>query len=108
MTGLKLSALSFSCIALLLGSCKHRDDTTWRVSGGSKKAQHYSSLTQIDTNNVSQLKVAWEYHTKDADTVGHSQIQCSPIIVDGVLYGTTASLAIVCHRRGNRFAKVGV
>jgi quinoprotein glucose dehydrogenase len=96
MTGLKLSALSCCCIALLLSSCKNTsgDYTSWKVYGGSKKAQHYSSLTQIDTTNVSKLQVAWEYHTGDADTAAHSQIQCNPIIVDSILYGTTPRLRL--------------
>jgi len=90
MTASPLTMLCVCAAALMLGSCKdHSDYTGWRVAGGSKKAQHYSSLTQIDSSNVGQLQVAWEYHTKDADDKNHSQIQCSPIVVDGVLYGTT-------------------
>ncbi|HWD90429.1 MAG TPA: PQQ-binding-like beta-propeller repeat protein [Mucilaginibacter sp.] len=96
MTASKLSALTACGIALLFSSCKDHGSgySTWRVSGGSKTAQHYSSLTQIDTNNVKQLQVAWEYHTGDADTTSHSQIQCSPIMVDGVVYGTTPKLRL--------------
>ena len=96
MTGFRSSALITCGISLLLFSCKNHpaDNTTWRVYGGSKMAQHYSSLAQIDSSNVKQLQVAWEYHTHDADTVGHSQIQCSPIMVDGTLYGTTPKLRL--------------
>lgn len=96
MTGFRSSALTVFGAVLLFCSCKNQsgDNTTWRVYGGSKMAQHYSSLTQIDSANVNQLQVAWEYHTHDADTVGHSQIQCSPIMVDGTLYGTTPKLRL--------------
>jgi quinoprotein glucose dehydrogenase len=80
-------------------SCIHdgapEADTTWQVYGGSKKAQHYSSLKQIDTNNVKQLQVAWIYHTNDADPSAYSQIQCNPIIVNGLLYGTTPRLKLI-------------
>ncbi|HVU55173.1 MAG TPA: PQQ-binding-like beta-propeller repeat protein [Puia sp.] len=55
---------------------------------------HYSALTQIDTSNVQGLHVAWTYHTGDMDTVNHSQIQCRPLFVDGVLYGTTPRLKV--------------
>lgn len=68
---------------------------TWRVTGGSKENIRYSTLTAIDTSNVSKLTVAWTYHTKDADTVNHSQIQCNPIIVDGVMYATSPKLKLV-------------
>jgi len=95
MTASRLPALCVCAIALMLGSCKdHTDYTGWRVSGGTKMVQHYSSLTQIDSTNVGQLQVAWEYHTHDVDTVSHSQLQCSPIMVDGVLYGTTPRLRL--------------
>lgn len=62
---------------------------TWKMYGGNGDNNHYSSLSQVDTNNVTQLKVAWIYHTGDVDTANHSQIQCNPIIIDGVLYGTS-------------------
>jgi quinoprotein glucose dehydrogenase len=74
------------------GNVKYQD---WRITGGSNESIRYSSLTQIDTNNVTQLQVAWEYHTGDADTARHSQIQCNPIIVDGVLYGTSPQLKLI-------------
>ncbi|HEY5906962.1 MAG TPA: PQQ-binding-like beta-propeller repeat protein, partial [Vicinamibacteria bacterium] len=43
---------------------------------------------------VKQLAVAWTYRTGDASPEGRSQIQCSPIVVDGVLYGTSAQLKV--------------
>jgi quinoprotein glucose dehydrogenase len=80
-------------VLLSFFSCKNNksDDkyAGWSVYGGTKEGTRYSSLTQIDTNNVQQLKVAWSYHTGDSDTAHHSQIQCNPIIVAGVLYGST-------------------
>ncbi len=84
-------------LSVLFYSCKNntsQDDATWRVYGGSKKSQHYSSLKQIDTSNVKQLRVAWTYHTNDADMKAHSQIQCNPIVVNGLLYGTTPRLKL--------------
>ncbi|HKP32623.1 MAG TPA: PQQ-binding-like beta-propeller repeat protein [Chitinophagaceae bacterium] len=54
----------------------------------------YSSLTQIDTNNVTQLQIAWIYNTGDADSVNHSQIQCNPIVVDSFLFGTTPQMKL--------------
>jgi quinoprotein glucose dehydrogenase len=66
----------------------------WKIANGNSSGNKYSSLTQIDTSNVSQLKVAWEFHTNDADTAAHSQIQCNPIIVKGVLYLTSPQLKV--------------
>lgn len=74
---------------VVLTSCTNSEEkyTGWQVYNGGKEGLKYSSLTQINTTNVNQLQVAWTYHTGDADTVHHSQIQCNPIMVDGVLYG---------------------
>ena len=66
----------------------------WQNYGGTKQMIRYSTLTEIDTANVNQLQVAWTYHTGDADTVNHSQIQCNPIVVDGVLYGTSPQMKL--------------
>ncbi len=66
----------------------------WEVYGGTKEGTRYSSLSAIDTNNVQFLQEAWAYHTGDADTVNHSQIQCNPIVVNGVLYGSTPTQKI--------------
>jgi quinoprotein glucose dehydrogenase len=77
---------------VFLASCKNTDDKNyagWPNYGGTKEGTHYSSLTQIDTNNVQQLTVAWTYNTGDADTAHSSQIQCNPIIINGVLYGSS-------------------
>ncbi|OLY92832.1 quinoprotein glucose dehydrogenase [Cnuella takakiae] len=66
----------------------------WNSYGGSKEKIQYSSLSQVDTNNVQNLEVAWTYRTGDMDTVNNSQIQCNPLVVDGVLYGTTPRMKL--------------
>ena len=82
------SILSIFCVSLIFScSTPQKEYTTWEVYNGGKEGMKYSSLTQVDTSNVSQLQVAWTYNTGDADTLNGSQIQCNPIIVDGVLYG---------------------
>jgi len=92
-----LSSLLLLVIVVL--GCKENNDYNnyagWEIYGGSKNSIRYSSLTQVDTGNVHQLKIAWVYHTGDADTASHSQIQCNPIIVDGILYATTPRLRLV-------------
>lgn len=88
----------FFLLAIAFTACKNNTNTTyntWRVTGGSKENIRYSTLTSIDTGNVNGLTVAWTYHTGDADTVNHSQIQCNPIIVDGVMYATSPKLKLV-------------
>lgn len=73
---------------------------TWDVYGGSREKLQYSSLTQIDTTNVDRLQVAWTYRTGDMDTANSSQIQCNPLVVDGVLYGTTPKMKLFALAAG--------
>lgn len=73
---------------------------TWNNYGGSKENIHYSSLTQIDTNNVSRLQPAWIFNTGDADTANNSQIQCNPIIVDSIMYVTSPTLTLFALHAG--------
>ena len=87
-------ALFLIILALISCNTNNNNYTTWRSYKGSPENIHYSSLTQIDTTNVKNLQVAWVYHTGDADTIHHSQIQCNPIIVDGLLYGTTPQMKL--------------
>lgn len=65
---------------------------TWETYGGSKANIHYTSLKKIDTANVMNLKVAWTYHTGDADKL--SQMEVNPIIVHQTLYGVSPQLKL--------------
>lgn len=65
----------------------------WPAFGGGSGNIHYSSLKQINQKNVNRLKVAWTYESGDAEE--DSEIQCNPIMVDGVLYATTPKLRVV-------------
>lgn len=67
-------------------------DTNWAEYNGDGARSHYSPLTQINAENVQQLKTAWTYASGGADTIGNrTQMQCNPIIVDGVMYGVSAN-----------------
>ena len=57
----------------------------WDVAGATKANTKYSPASQINKDNVHQLTLAWEYK---AGEPGYS-IQCSPIVIDTVLYGTS-------------------
>lgn len=61
----------------------------WREYLGGPDRNHFSPLTQITTENVAALEVAWTYHTGE-----FGEMQTNPIVSEGVLYGTTPSGAI--------------
>jgi quinoprotein glucose dehydrogenase len=82
------------------GACARRNEgpVDWRVTGGEPGNSRYSSLDQINRGNVANLRVAWTYHTGDMPAGAHSEIQATPIVVDGILYTTTPALAVVALR----------
>jgi len=90
-------------IPLFLISCsvsnEERNDKTgedWPVYGGNNFGNRYSPLNQINTENVKRLKPAWTYNTGENSNPNERgfEIQCQPIIVDGILYGTTPRLKV--------------
>lgn len=62
------------------------DEMQWPEYLGGPDRNHYSTLSQINTANVSKLQKVWEYKSGDS-----GQVQCNPIIVNNVLYGVTAA-----------------
>lgn len=66
----------------------------WRVTGGTKKNIKYSTLSQIDTSNVSNLEVAWEYHSEAGDSSQFGVMECNPIVIDGWLYGVSPKMKL--------------
>src|SRR6201996_3783293 len=66
---------------------------TWSVFGGGTGNTHYSSLDQINRDNVHNLQVAWTFDSGDQHP--KSEMECNPIVVDGVLYATTPNGNVV-------------
>ena len=76
-------------------SCKHTSDYSgWTTYAGSKEGNRYSSNEEITANNINQLEIAWTYSSNDKDSANRSQNQCNPIVVDGILYGTSPELKL--------------
>jgi glucose dehydrogenase len=69
----------------------------WSTSGGDLASSRYSTLNQINTSNVSKLKVAWTANLNTPSMLGAQGVQgieASPIESGGVLYvPTTTGLA---------------
>ena len=90
--------LAILLAALLFKACSNTgyyDYSTWANYGGTKDANRYSSIDQINSENVSQLKVAWVFNTGDKDTANNrSEIQCNPIVIGGTLYLTSSKMKL--------------
>jgi quinoprotein glucose dehydrogenase len=83
--------------ATLLGSVAalRAADHDWPVYLGDKASTHFSPLEQINRNNVQRLQVAWTCHCGDTRQDDRSQIQCNPLVIDNVLYGTSPQLKLL-------------
>jgi alcohol dehydrogenase (cytochrome c)/quinohemoprotein ethanol dehydrogenase len=57
----------------------------WMSYGRTYDEQRFSPLDKVNTGNVGQLSLAWSY---DLDT--HRGQEATPIVVDGVMYVSTA------------------
>ena len=57
---------------------------SWLTYSGSYSSQQFSSLKQINRDNISNLKVAWMYQASKPA----ANLESSPIVADGVMYIT--------------------
>lgn len=57
------------------------EHSTWREYGGAADGAQYSSLTQINRTNVTQLQRVWSFPT--GDTRGYS---FNPLVIDRTMY----------------------
>jgi quinoprotein glucose dehydrogenase len=59
--------------------------TTWQRSHGDNGGRRYSTLAQINRDNVTNLQVAWTYHSKDKGDA----LECNPIVVRDMMITPT-------------------
>ena len=64
----------------------------WPRSHGGFSSMRFSSLEQINKNNVENLKLAWIYNSKD----GGKGIESNPVVYKGLVYMPTPGNYIVC------------
>jgi quinoprotein glucose dehydrogenase len=59
--------------------------TTWQRSHGDNGGRRYSALAQINRGNVTNLEIAWTYHSQDKGAA----LECNPIIVRDLMLTPT-------------------
>jgi quinoprotein glucose dehydrogenase len=89
-----LFLMLWSSVPECLSQPRRANRLEWPIYEGDAAGSHYSRLTQINRSNVQRLKVAWTYNADDKRDDNRSQIQCNPIVVKGVLYGTSPHLKV--------------
>ena len=83
--------------SLSLFNCKdpNPNHKTWQVYSGDSEGTKYSSLKQINKQNVKDLKVAWTYRTGDMREAPRTTIECNPIIVGRKMFITSPGLKVI-------------
>ncbi len=92
--------LNWILVVCLLSSAGHAAGPSsqavdWPGVGNDPGCMRYSTLDRIDRDNVARLKPAWTYHTRELEGRQGKTIECTPIVIDGVMYVTTGSLRVV-------------
>ncbi len=67
----------------------------WPRVGNDAGCMRYSELAQINRSNVAQLKPVWTYQTGELQRTHQKTIECTPIVIDGVMYVTSGHLRVV-------------
>lgn len=84
------SSLVFSAIATcfvpLISAQKNGDSKDWPAYGGGPASIHYSTLAQINRDNVKDLQVAWTFDTGDATPGVRTELEATPIKIGDTLY----------------------
>ena len=60
-----------------------REPSNWLTYSGRYSGWRYSTLDQINVENVSRLRMEWTFQVGDL-----GQFETTPLVVDGILYGT--------------------
>ena len=60
------------------------NNANWLMYGHTYNSQRYSSLEQIDRENVGKLIPIWSFQTGVLDG-----FECTPLVIDGIMYITT-------------------
>ena len=63
----------------------------WPTYGGNLSNNRYSPLDQITAENFSEMEVAWQFSTDSFGPAPESNLQSTPLMVNGVLYTTAGT-----------------
>ena len=69
----------------------------WASYNGDYSGQRYSSLSSINTSNVSHLRAAWIFHADNT-----SKLEVTPVVYNGVMYVTAANTVSALDARTGR------
>lgn len=91
--------------------CTAQENTAWMAYGCDPGGMRFATGTQINTGNVSRLKVAWKCrtgevkHNKGTIAEEIAAFEATPLMVDGVLYISTPTDRVVAINAANGMKK---
>ncbi|MFC4312968.1 pyrroloquinoline quinone-dependent dehydrogenase [Steroidobacter flavus] len=105
-TSMKRRYLSSICLIAAIALQAFADTTTqtrdeyaanddWPYYHGNPAQTHFSRLSDINTSNVSRLRVAWTYDTRD-ELTSNSTMESNPLIIDGRLFFVSPKGRVIC------------
>src|SRR5499427_5438188 len=63
----------------------------WVTNGGNLTNQRYSTLKQLDTTNVKQLKGAWKTRLEGSGLGSKYSAEATPLVKNGIMYMVTGN-----------------
>lgn len=69
----------------------------WTSYNGDYSGRRYSSLREINPENVAQLRAAWVFHPGNSE-----RLEVTPVVVNGIMYVTSANDTFALDARTGR------
>lgn len=82
---------NFGFAAQLLVAQQGAPNAEWPSYGGDLGHTRYSALSQINSQNFSELELAWSFKTDNLGPRPEYRYQATPLVIDGVMYTTGGS-----------------
>ncbi len=89
-----IGILFLSCSETVKSPSNKEYYATWQHYLGDPGRSHYSTLYDIDTLNVGQLKLAWTYKSGGVQEGRTTQIQTNPLILGNTFFGVNAAIEL--------------
>jgi quinoprotein glucose dehydrogenase len=94
ITAVSAALLSMLVFLRVTGQTGEKD-VEWRTYGADLANTHYSPVDQINGSNFNRLEVAWRFKTDSVSPRPETNLQSTPLMVNGILYSTAGTARAV-------------
>jgi quinoprotein glucose dehydrogenase len=94
---MRLCLIAIVCVLEFASQAAGEPERTvdWPGVGNDAGCMRYSELGQINRETVTRLKPVWTFHTRELEGRTGKTIECTPLVIEGVMYVTTGYLRVV-------------